>query len=359
MSAAARAPLPWRLTRALARSLGGFWSQPIRAEPLALFRVLLGLTFLASLLTGIGPDLHRYCGPDGLCPAPAADEWLQSTGRFSLLRGPTSVPLLGDWLPADLARAYPWLNRWLTPEQARAWADWGETLPATYLLFGLFVLALALMTLGLFTRPATVVAWVMACTFHNRLSELMNGGDALLRTGLYFLMFAPAGAAWSLDRWRRARAAAPAGLGPVRIAPWSVRLLQIQFCAMYLFTGLAKARGDWVSGEAMYWVLNDVALCRWPYCLLPVPMPVCRVLSWGTLVFEIGFPLFVLVRPLRRWLILAGLGFHAGILLSLEIGWFSQAAMCWYALFLRGETACRLVRPLGGLLRRPAPAPVA
>ena len=143
------------------------------------------------------------------------------------------------------------------------------------------------------------------------------------------------------------------------IAPWSVRLMQIQVCLMYFFTGLAKLgdsfdprlivdqgwgvffaqwiKNDWLDGQAIYWVLNDVSLTRWPYCRLVVPMLICRLLSWGTIVFEVGFTFFVCIRPLRKYILIGGLLLHLSILASMEIGWFSQATMCWYILWVPGE----------------------
>jgi hypothetical protein len=162
----------------------------------------------------------------------------------------------------------------------------------------------------------------------------MNGGDSLARNGLYFLLLSPAGAVWSLDRLWARRAGAE---GPVYIAPWPVRLMQIQVCCMYFFTGVVKLGEDYFTGEAMYWVLNDVAICRWPYALLPVPLLLCRLMSWAALVFELGFSVLVLIRPVRKWLLLVGLAFHLSVLVIMEIGWFSQVAMCWYVLFVPGK----------------------
>jgi hypothetical protein len=368
--------------RAGYRLLRDFWCRPVRAEPLALFRIAVGLTALGALLTGVGPRLTELAGLDGLCPARAIDDWLGRSGRMCLLRGPVNVPLLGDWLPADLAADYPWLNAWVVPENVDAWKRSGETLQSTQVLFAAYLLALACMTLGLFTRTATVVALLMANTFFCRFSDLMNGGDDLVRNALYFLVFSPAGAVWSLDRaWRMHRLARlaralglppPDAAAPVIVAPWSIRLMQIQLCAMYLFSGLCKAdpnavaelvvglfrgnsnvltelggRLDWLDGQAMYWILNDVSLCRWPYAWLPVPLAVCRLLSWGTLAFEIGFTFLVPFRRLRPWLLVAGVALHAGIFAAMEIGWFSQISLCWYALFLPGETIARFFRRFG------------
>ncbi len=330
-----------------------FWTKPIRAESLAMFRILLGLTFLGSLLTGIGPYLALTCGPDGICPADACDVWLERSGHLCLLRGPVSLPILGDWLPESLARACPWLNNQLPPEWARAWTEWGATPEAAYQLFGLLLASVACMTVGLGTRVSTIAALVLASTFHNRLPWLMNGGDYLFRNGLYFLILSPAGATWSLDRlvWNRL-CGRPTG-GPVLIAPWSVRLMQIQVCIMYFFTGVVKLGPDYFNGEAIYWVLNDVAITRWPYALVPVPLLVCRLLSWATLGFELGFSFLVWIRPVRKYLLIVGLLFHLGILAVIEIGWFSQAALCWYVLFVPGESVVRGMQ-LPVLIPRPS-----
>ncbi len=334
-----------------------FWTKPIRAESLAMFRILLGIMFLGSLLTGFAPILAVTCGDDGICPAAACDDWLAKSGRLCLLRGPVSLPILSDWLPENLAHAYPWLNNQLPPAWAGAWTQWGATPGAAYLLFGLLLVSVACMTVGLFTRFSTLVALLLASTIHHRLSWFMNGGDFLFRNGLYFLLLSPAGAVWSVDNVLRRRLWRRSTDAPVLIAPWSVRLMQIQVCIMYFFTGLMKLSPDYLHGEAIYWVLNDIGICRWPYARVPVPLLVCRLLTWTTLVFEIGFSLFVCIRPLRKYVLLVGVLFHLGIFVVMEIGWFSQVVLCWYVLFVPGEQVAGFaVRRFA--VRRAAPSPL-
>jgi hypothetical protein len=377
------------------RPFWDFWTRPIRAESLALFRILLAVTILGNLLSGIGRTLPQTCPPDGYCPIEANDEWITRGGRLSLLRGPSqgSIPLLGKWLPDWLVNEHPWLNHlqsWTSPETAAAWSRWGEKMSSHYLLFGLYLAALVCLALGLGTRLSALAAALLAATFYHRVPWLANGGDSLFRNGLYFLVLAPAGATWSLDRvirrkvWRRL--GGTVSDEPVMIAPWSVRLIQIQVCCMYLFTGLVKlgdsglvlgwlaslaglpyegelTRGDYIDGQALYWVFNDVAITRWSYSMLPLPLFVCRLMSWTTIAFEMGFSFLVWIRPLRRWVLLLGLGLHVGIFLVMEIGWFSQITLCFYAVFVSGESVSRFFQRLGAWLRgspdRPAPVPAA
>ncbi len=318
---------PWRL-------LYDFWTRPIRAEPLALFRILIGVVTLLSLLTSLGPRLPLDLGPDGLCPGRAMDGWQKRSGRFCLLRGPVNLPLLDEFLPA---------------ESAQEWRTWCDAPRNAAWLFGVLVAAVVCMTFGLGTRISTVVAWALFVSFNQRLPWVQNGGDSMMRCALFYLLFAPAGAVWSLDSVLRRRRDAPGAAIPVLIAPWPVRLMQIQLALVYLFTGISKIPdgllgNDWVSGEAVYWVLNDMSLNRWPYYWLPAPMLVCRFLSWGTLAFELGFA-FVMAMPprsrfvsvMRSGMLLTGVALHLGILVHTEVGWFSPATLCWYALLLSGE----------------------
>ncbi len=334
------------------QAIHDFWVKPLRAEPLALFRILSGALIVISLLTSLAPEMSRYLGKDGLCPSSAGDDWLKRSWRFSLLRGPV------DLLPLERVLPPRWAAAW--SNMANIWAAWGDTAEAAWMLFFLWLVALASLTVGRFTRLSAILSWALAVTFHNRLSWVLNGGDALFRTALFYLMIAPSGAAWSLDRWRKKDRAE----GPVLIPAWSVRLMQIQICLIYLATGLSKINitwgtgelgarwiedyGDWLNGEALYWVLNDVALARWPYAWLPVPMWLCRLASWGTLAFEIGFPLFMMIRPLRPWVLALGVSFHLGIWATTEVGWFSWMTLSWYALFLTPETAERILRWMTG-----------
>lgn len=254
-------------------------------------------------------------------------------------------------------------------EYADAWTHWCEQPAHEYLLFGVWVASLACLTVGLCTRPAAVLALLLTVSFHLRIVQTTNGGDSVARCGLFCLMLAPAGVVWSLDAWARRRWRAwrglPPAVGPVLVPAWPVRIMQIQLCFMYFFTGLVKIvndlpalfqtgkvpdGADWLTGHAVYWVLNDIELNRVPYAWLATPLWLCMVLSWGTLVFEIGFPLLVLSRRLRPWLLLAGLSFHLGIWLTTEVGWFSAMTMCWYCVFVSGgqlDAVARLLERLG------------
>jgi hypothetical protein len=319
--------------RGLWRALVRFWAEPVRAEPIALFRILLAGVGFVSILVSLAPELDLWVGPGGLCPGDSIPAWLRWYGKLSLLSDPGCIPLVG---------------RLLTEEQATAWREYVARPDVLRWAFAAWATSLFLLAVGLYTRTAAVLAWLLTVSFHNRIFWLNNGGDDLLRCGLFYLMFTPSGAVWSLDWLARRQSLKPEqSREPVRIPAWPLRLMQIQICLVYLGTGLVKLGrnwlepSDWVTGDAAYWVMNDFAVSRWSFRAFPLPFAVCCLMAWATLIFELGFPLVMLSSLVRPWWLLLGVGFHLGVWITMEVGWFSPMSLCWYALFVPGETLAR------------------
>ena len=297
------------------RGVVNFWTVPVRAEPLAIMRIVSALCVLLSALTSVAPNLSLFWFDDGLIPVALADEYMQRVGRWSLLGGVTSQAAIIAW-------------------------------------FILWMVSLLFVLVGFYTRIACVVAWCLTLSFNMRALWSLNGGDDVAVLLLFHLMISPCGAAWSFDALRRrlktyrdpeAGFETPASRPlpePAMIAPWSIRLMQIQVVIIYLFNGINKLNltqtNDYLTGEAVYWVLNDLTLTRLAYDMLPAPLWLCRLLSWSTLLFEFGFIVFVFMPRLRPWLLAGGVLFHAGIFITMEIGWFSQMTLCFYPVFLSG-----------------------
>jgi hypothetical protein len=198
------------------------------------------------------------------------------------------------------------------------------------LWFGLWVLATMALTLGYRTRVAAFLAWLLTMAFFSRNTNVKNGGDDIVQIGLFWLMFAPCSGVWALDA-RRGRARE-------FVAPWAVRLLQIQVCVMYTVTGLAKCRGGlhgtWLQGTSLHYVLNDLALVRWSYASFPVPFWLSAPLNYLALCWEVCFVPLVLHPFTRRYALYYGVLFHVLIYLTLEVGWFSFYSLALYPIWV-------------------------
>jgi len=278
-----------------------FWFEPTSTSTLALFRIALGLLLVAWTLS-LGPDLGAFFTNHGLHAPPNSHGWL--------------------W---------------------NLFEPFGEG-AAVYVVWGLLLVASVCVTLGLFTRVAAVVAFLAVLSFERQNEFVFNSGDFLIRNLCFYLALAPAGAALSLDRWRRVRGA-EFWQHPLR-APWAMRLVQIQLSVVYLATVWAKLRGDtWNNGTAVSYALRVGDLMRFgiPHAITN-SLLVSNLLTFGTLFTEASIGVLVWNRRARPWVLLAGVLLHLGIELTLDVGFFSLAMFVLYLSFVSPEASSRVIR---------------
>jgi hypothetical protein len=278
-----------------------FWFAAQSTSTLAVVRICLAVVVLVWAVT-LGPDLLSFLGTKGVLP-----------------RQP------------DYARA----------GQRGAWSLLGSA-PANAFVtafYAVFVVSILCLLVGFRTRLAAVLVFCGLVSLTRRNPYVFNSGDLLLRVLAFYLMLAPAGAALSVDRWRRARR----GRGgfwefPAR-AVWPVRLMQVQMSVVYLSTVWAKAGGfTWRDGSAISYALRIRFLNR-----LPVPdlvthsLMVSNLLSYATLATELALGILVWNRKLRPWVLLLGVAFHLSIDYALRVGFFSYAMLVLYVAFIPPE----------------------
>ncbi len=206
------------------------------------------------------------------------------------------------------------------------------------IILGVFVL----FTIGLFTRVTSILAWVGALFYIHRSQPVLFGMDSIMNVLLFYLMWGPCGAAFSVDRliarYRAARALFKAGGQPV---PWAeavlagpqlsatanfcMRLIQIHYCFIYAASGMAKLKGtSWWSSFAAWYTMANPEFCP----LLQYPLyhkallqlssvqPLLAIVMIGivyfTLALEISFPFLIWTR-LRPFLVCAAVFLHTGI----------------------------------------------
>lgn len=229
------------------------------------------------------------------------------------------------------------------------------------------LLAAMCVALGLFTRPAAVVVWVIQCTLYDRMVFFRFDGDNVFRIASYLLMLAPTNAAWSLDaRWFGAR--------QHDVPLWPRRLFMAQLAIIYTRTGLVKLASTWsfMGGwQALYLALNLPGIARWPGDWAAWVFPLTQVGTFVSKWFEVLFflvPLNVYLRArphagrgrvlsllarwdLRRPFLLTGVLMHTGILLFMEVGLFSVVMVSLYVSYLHPPEARRVLARLEGLFR--------
>ncbi len=218
----------------------------------------------------------------------------------------------------------------------------------------LIVAGLATM-LGFRTRLSALVAVLSLILLQRANSAIFNSGDLLLRQVGIAVVLAPSGLLWSLDAARDRRK----GRTPDLLrAPYAMRLLQLELALGYFLSAWTKARGDtWHNGTAIAFSLRIEDLQRYvaPEWVFDQAV-LLNLFTWSALAFEAGFIIMVWPRRLRLWVLAAGVLFHLGIDVFLDIGFFSMAIYLAYLAFLPTEIADRIVGRFDERALAPAPS---
>lgn len=213
---------------------------------------------------------------------------------------------------------------------------------ALFAIAGLLAVSLAV---GYQTRLATVGSWALLVSVNYRVPTVTTGGDVLLSMLLFWGMFLPLGARWSLDA-RRAGERPPTG----RLTSVATLAILLQVLWMYFSSGLWKLNELWLDGRALGLALSDDMLAR-PLGRYLLEFPhLLTALTYAVLVLELVGP-FLLFSPWRTNLVRASAlvalaTMHVGIELTMSILIFSFVSLAALTLFIAGPWWQR------GLLRR-------
>jgi hypothetical protein len=210
-----------------------------------------------------------------------------------------------------------------------------------------FLLAMALFTVGFCTRVTSVLTWLGVLSYIQRSPASLFGMDTIMIVVVLYLMIAPAGAAFSVDRllarwWLRRRARLrnqpePAfGPSPPLVsANVALRLLQVHVCIIYFVSGVSKLQGQsWWTGTATWMTMANTEFSPLHYELYAdfIRFLANHRVAWEvfmtggtmfTLAFEIGFPFLVWNRSMRWLMLTCAVMLHTGITLFMGLTEFS------------------------------------
>jgi hypothetical protein len=203
-------------------------------------------------------------------------------------------------------------------------------------LFLLGFILISAFTLGYQTRLAAVLTWIFFVSLQGRSHLILHSGDALIRLMLFWSMFLPLEARYSLDRLalgRRGRVFL--GKGIASIATLAILL---QLLSMYFFTAILKNHPDWNKDFlAVYYAVNldqfTTPLGKW---LQNFPT-LLKLLTVKTYYLELIGPLLLLIPFIQKWarlvLPFAFIGLHLGLFLTMYLGLFPWMCMVAWILF--------------------------
>ncbi len=282
--------------RALLEAWNEFFFTPQSPLPIALFRILYGLAVTMTLLL-LRPDWLNWYGAHAWVTLPTMSK-VEPGMRLNLF---TLVPQDDSSINA---------------------------------LFWLFLAFAVLLTVGLLTRVSSILTFLAIASIHERNLFITHGGDTFLRVAGFFLMFAPAGAALSVDRLLRVRAGKEGPELQPR-SPWAQRMIQFQLAILYLTSFWWKSMGPWwVNGTALSYVSQLEEMQRFPVPpWFKIPL-LLKLGTWFTLVLEFSLGVLIWFKELRYPLLCIGLLFHLCIEYCLNIPMFEWDVLTAYVLFI-------------------------
>jgi predicted DCC family thiol-disulfide oxidoreductase YuxK len=215
------------------------------------------------------------------------------------------------------------------------------------LLFGIAALMGIAMLVGYRTRLATIASWILLISLHNRNPALIFAADDVLRALMFWAMFLPLGASYSIDS---ALNNSPNKL-PERVVSAATVALMVQQCFIYIFSAMFKARSPiWTEGSAVYYSLSfDQYATPLGHFLLNLS-PLLPLFTHSTLLLEALGPLLLFVpfrnSFFRQVAIVTFISLHLGFGLTLNLGIFPCLSVVSWLAFIPSSFWNRLHKRL-------------
>jgi uncharacterized membrane protein YphA (DoxX/SURF4 family) len=305
-----------------------FWFSPTDPATLGLIRCFTGaMLFYTHLVWSKG--LSAFLGADG-------------------------------WLPNDLMAA---------KQSGRYFFSIFDYAQAPWLLWMIHVVALVIffcLMIGFFSRTMAVLAWLLALSYVVRVTPgAFFGLDKINLMLTMYLMLGPCGARYSVDRLRRLRAGDDDDAPPSIFANLAIRLIQLHLCVIYLFGGLGKLMGEkWWNGTAVWFSVANVEYRSLDMTWIANYLWIGELATHATVFIEIFYCCAIWPRLTRPWWLLAVIGMHLGIALTMGMMTFGLIMIIANLAFVSPETIRRFFDPMAGRIAsmlgagRTDPAPV-
>jgi hypothetical protein len=265
------------------------------------------------------------------------------------------------------------------------WFGLGQLPLGIVRLSGIVLLAaLACAAGGLYTRWALTLSWVSFFFFYgtvlgfekpepNALSRYTYHYNNIVLFILVILSVSPGISRWGVDAYFRSGYAKlrtsgvrwPDGYRPEEPPPgrepageavpvWPTRLIKLTLALAYFGAGYTKLQTSgvkWADGYTLqaYFLQKYLGEGVWAGYWLAQYYWVCVVFSLGTLALELSFivvPFLGNRHPLTWMYVVAGLGFHAGIAVTMNIIEFLPFMCLAYLIFLDWSLFRRLIKPV-------------
>jgi hypothetical protein len=217
------------------------------------------------------------------------------------------------------------------------------------ILFAMAAFCAVCLLLGVKTRLAAIASWVFIVSLQNRNFIILNGADVLLRMSLFWSLFLPLGARFSVDRLRGV-SRQPTETNWIVSSGTVFYLLQFMF--VYVFAGLIKLEiPAWREGTGLAYALRSPEFAEPLGLKLVENVDAMRFFN-GFVVYGELFGSFLLLLPVwtaaaRIAVVIGFSALHILIAATMSVGAFPLIAIISVIVFLPSpfwDRAGRIVR---------------
>lgn len=219
-----------------------------------------------------------------------------------------------------------------------------------------FFIATTLLLIGYHSRVAAIwtglVGFVLYFYFGYELGRepWTHHHIYLLSMAALLLALTPCGRSFSLDRYLTVGRAERDGTAPPpeRGNLWGLRLIVLQLSLIYFFSAFDKSNVAFLSGARIehiflwYYAGSD-------YPALPGLPALAMVTAVAVVLLEYALAFGLPFRRTRRYLVWAGLAFHAVIYVTLPVFTFSATMILLYLAYFDADDVDRVIQRLQGM----------
>ena len=219
------------------------------------------------------------------------------------------------------------------------------------ILFIIHLIVSVMLLLGFRTRIATILTWFFAISLIARNPMVVTGGYVMFRLALFWAIFLPLGARWSVDSALNNVCDNPTKLTKKSILSVASFGLILQVLMTYVFAGFHKKGAEWSEEfTGIYYSLHiDQFATSFGKFLLN--FPTFLELNTAFIVYLQRYGVLLFLIPIKNnYFKVLGIVlfsfFHIGLNLSMNIGWFQIIAMILLTIFIPTELWDYIIKKL-------------
>jgi hypothetical protein len=206
----------------------------------------------------------------------------------------------------------------------------------------IFITCLAAQFFGLQNRVFQIFIFLLHLVFLKRNPFAIYGTDMVATCWFLYLCFVKTPVRFRFQFLKKSKTSSELS---IILNSVGLRLIQIQLCIIYAYSGLEKARGNtWWNGDAIWFALGNSQVASMDFGFLVHTQWLIALMTFSTIVWEVYFPFAIWIPRIRKYMLVIGCFFHLGIAMMMNLYDFSFMMLAVYILFIEEETLTQFLR---------------